>query len=110
VKAKLIYESIDFERGLEPKKSLKIGKYRYPNMNEIASILFVEEKDYNDFKQFLEEENFTNKVIINDIGEQKYSSDTGGWYINISKKGIKEFYGDNWESALEEDFESVLIA
>jgi len=37
VKAKFIYEALDFERGLDPKKSMSIGRYWSKTKREIAS-------------------------------------------------------------------------
>ena len=50
------------------------------------------------------------KYIVKDIGKSKYSTDTGGWYMKIHKEYIRDLYGNYWETELESDFPSVLIA
>lgn len=40
-----VKESINFERGLEPKRSMKVGKHRNDLFNEIPSISFIDAMD-----------------------------------------------------------------
>jgi hypothetical protein len=75
--------------------------------NEIG-LLFTDKEDYIDFKEMLKDEGLTG-MIKKDFGKSKPAKDTG-WYVNVDFNALEDFYGNNWISAIEGDFPSVVIS
>jgi len=106
---KLVKENITSFEKIKSEKDFKDQLFNKLKPWEWSAIMFTNEKDYFDFKNYLEQENM-NKIIVKDIGKSKYSTDTGGWYMKINIEYIKDLYGNYWQTELEADFPSILIA
>jgi len=79
-----------------------------------TSIVFTKESEYKDFKKYLKTDdpdiNWFKRIVQKDIGKHKYSSDTGGWYINVKSREMDELFGRMWSKPLQADWPSVQIA
>lgn len=78
------------------------------------SIVFTKESDYKSFKDFIktedDEKDWTSSIIQKDLGKSKYSSDTGGWYLNVRPREMDNFFGKAWFKSIKEDWPSIIIS
>lgn len=106
-------KTVLFEESGFVKAISKMGKNKYSviTLNESAfntdQLRFTDESDYNSFKQLVAEES-ADGVIVNDIGKNKPSSDTGGYDIIVDKAKMEDFYGLSYYKALKADFPSYI--
>jgi len=82
--------------------------------SEQSDLVFTDPKEAKEWLDWIgggaDGEDWTDKIIIDDMGIKKYSSDTGGHYFRVKTGGLIEFYGTGYESAIKGDFKSAIFS
>jgi len=106
-----IVESVNFERGAEPKRSMRIGHRRNDLFNEIESIPFIEAI------KFYPELGLTDRTVLSAVAEMLKVPEEkvmiamdGDAPIYTDNPLMDEYLGREWEYGLEKELKTNLIS